>query len=60
MRALGKLLILLLIPLLIVMAVKDPQTVAHLVRVIFTAGGRMLNDTAVLLNSLLDGLFGGH
>jgi hypothetical protein len=54
---LGKLLfILLVIPLLIVMATRDPQGMAHLVEMIFTLGAKLLNATAVFLSSLL----GGH
>lgn len=57
MRALGKLLVvLLIIPLLIVMATRDPQGVAHLVEMIFTLGAKLLNATATFLDSLL----GGH
>jgi hypothetical protein len=54
-RALARLLALLLIPLVIVMAVRDPHAVERLFTVIFTVGARMLNDTAVLLDRLLDG-----
>lgn len=49
-------LILLVIPLLIVMATRDPQGIAHLVEVIFTVGAKLLNATAAFLDSLL----GGH
>ena len=56
MRALSKLLILLLIPLLLVMFVRDPQVVVHLVELVFTVGGKMLIATADFLNSVL----GGH
>ena len=53
----GKLLVIfLVIPLLIVMATRDPQGTAHLVDMIFTLGARLLNATA----TFLDGLLGGH
>ncbi len=55
MRALAKLLVALLIPLLIVMTARDPHAVERLVEIVFTVGGRMLNDTAALLDRLLDG-----
>jgi len=56
-RPLGKLLVIfLVIPLLIVMATRDPQGTAHLVDMIFTLGARLLNATA----TFLDGLLGGH
>ena len=51
----GKLLVLLAIPLLIVMAVRDPHAVVRLAEIIVTVGGRMLNDTAALLDRLLTG-----
>jgi len=44
---------LLVIPLLIVMATRDPQGVAHLVEVIFTVGAKLLNGTATFLVNLL-------
>jgi len=50
------LLVLLVIPLLIVMATRDPQGIAHLVEMIFTVGAKLLNATATFLDSLL----GGH
>lgn len=57
MRALGRLLlILLVIPLLLAMFVRDPHAVINLVQMVFTVGGKMLIATADLLNSL----FGGH
>ncbi len=57
MRALGKLLLIfLVIPLLIVMATRDPQGTAYLVDMIFTLGAKLLNATATFLDSLL----GGH
>lgn len=55
-RALDKLLLILLVPLLIVMATRDPQGFAHLVETIFTVGAKSLNATATFLDSLL----GGH
>ena len=49
------LLVLLVIPLLIVMATRDPQGIAHLVDMIFTVGAKLLNATATFLDSLLSG-----
>jgi hypothetical protein len=49
-------LVLLVIPLLIVMAAKDPQGTGHLVQFLITLGARLLNAVASFLNSLL----GGH
>jgi hypothetical protein len=46
-------LMLLVIPLLIVMAVKDPQGAGHLVQFVITLGARLLNAVASFLNSLL-------
>lgn len=57
MRALSRLLvILLLIPLLLAMLVRDPQAVVHLVELVFTVGAKMLIATADFLN----GVLGGH
>jgi hypothetical protein len=50
------LVVLLVIPLLIVMAVRDPQGMAHLVELVFSVGAKLLNATAAFLGSLL----GGH
>lgn len=50
------LLVLLVIPLLIVIATRDPQGFAHLVEGIFTLGAKLLNATATFLDALL----GGH
>jgi len=50
------LLALLVIPLLIVMATRDPQGIAHLVEMILTLGAKLLNATATFLDALL----GGH
>jgi len=56
-RALAKLLVVLLVvPLLIVLATRDPQGMAHLVELIFTVGAKLLNATASFLSTLL----GGH
>lgn len=44
---------LLVIPLIIVMAAKDPQAAGHLVQVIITWGAKLLNAVATLLNDLL-------
>ena len=56
MRALSRLLlILLIIPLLLAMFVRDPQAVIHLVQLVFTVGGKMLIATADLLNGVLGG-----
>ena len=46
---------LLVIPLLIVMAARDPQGMGHLVEMIFTVGAKLLNGVATILNSLLGG-----
>ncbi len=54
MRAL-RLLLILLIPLLIVMVVRDPAGMAHLIWLVLTVGARMLNDTATFLDRLLIG-----
>ncbi len=56
MRALGRWVILLLIPLVLAMFVRDPQAVMHLVVLVFTVGARMLVATAAFLDRLL----GGH
>lgn len=50
------LVVLLVIPLLIVMAVRDPQGMAHLVELVFSVGAKLLNAVATFLDSLL----GGH
>lgn len=50
------LLVLLVIPLLIVIATRDPQGFAHFVEAIFTVGAKLLNATATFLDTLL----GGH
>lgn len=53
----GKLLVVLLVvPLLIVMATRDPQGMAHLLELVFSAGARLLNAVAAVIDSLL----GGH
>ena len=53
-RALSRLLlILLVIPLLLAMLVRDPHALVNLVQVFFTVGGKMLIATADLLNGLL-------
>ena len=49
------LLIVLLIPLLIAMFVRDPGAVVHLVVLVFTVGARMLSATAAFLDRLLGG-----
>jgi len=46
---------LLVLPLLIVMAAKDPQSMGHLVQMIITLGARLLNGVATILNNLLGG-----
>ncbi len=46
---------LLVIPLLIVMAVKDPPGVGHLVQLIITMGAKLLDVVATILNNLLNG-----
>jgi hypothetical protein len=45
-----------MIPLLLVMFVRDPQALVHLVELFFTVGAKMLVATADFLNSVL----GGH
>ncbi len=53
-RALSRLLlVLLIIPLLLAMFVRDPQALIHLVQLVFTVGAKMLIATADLLNGLL-------
>lgn len=47
---------LLVIPLIIVMAVRDPQGTGHLVALVITLGARLLNGVATFLNAIL----GGH
>jgi len=55
-RALSRLLVILLvIPLLIAMVVRDPQGMAHLLVFVITAGARMLSATAAFLDGLLGG-----
>ena len=55
-RALSRLLlVLLIIPLLLAMLVRDPQAVVHMVQLVFMVGGKMLIATADLLNSLFGG-----
>lgn len=44
---------LLVIPLLIVMAARDPQGMGHLVQMIFTIGAKLLDGVATILNNLL-------
>jgi hypothetical protein len=53
---LARLLLILLIPLVLAMLVRDPQAVMHLVVLVFTVGGKMLSATAAFLDRLL----GGH
>jgi hypothetical protein len=43
----------LVIPLVIVMAARDPQGMGHLAQRIITLGAKLLNAVAVLLNALL-------
>lgn len=43
----------LVIPLVIVMAVRDPQGMGHLAQLIITLGARLLNAVADILNTLL-------
>jgi hypothetical protein len=50
-----RLLLILLIPLLVVMVMRDPGGMIHLIWLVLTAGARMLNDTAALLDSVLSG-----
>jgi hypothetical protein len=46
-------LILLVIPLIIVLAAKDPQGMGHLVQLIITVGAKLLNAVATLISDLL-------
>lgn len=56
-RAMARLLVLfLIIPLVIVVATRNPQAVGHLVEAVFILGARLLNAVATLLGLLL----GGH
>jgi hypothetical protein len=55
-RALSRLLVILLvIPLLIAMVVRDPAGMAHLLVLVLTVGAKMLGATAAFLDSLLGG-----
>jgi hypothetical protein len=45
-------LILLVVPLVIVLAVRDPQGMGHLVAIIFTIGAKLLDGVATILNAL--------
>ncbi len=56
MRALTRLLLILLVPLVIVMFVRDPQAVVHLVQTVFNVGAKMLVATADFLNSIFSSL----
>ncbi len=47
---------LLVIPLIIVLATKSPEATGHLVAMVVTAGAKLLNGVASMLNALL----GGH
>ncbi len=47
---------LLVIPLLIVVAVRNPQGVGHLVEIIFVGGAKLLNMVATITGNML----GGH
>lgn len=44
---------LLIIPLIIVMAVRSPQAVGHLIELIIIVGARLLNAVAAFATSLL-------
>lgn len=49
-----KLLVLLLvIPLIVVMATKDPSSMGKLVQLVFTVGAKLLDAVAALLTSLV-------
>ena len=52
----GKVLIVLMVPLVIVMAIRNPLGMAHFVELILVVGAKMLNATA----AFLDGLLSGH
>ncbi|HUY44749.1 MAG TPA: hypothetical protein VMV92_03345 [Streptosporangiaceae bacterium] len=47
-------LIMLVIPLIIVMAARDPQGVGHLVELLITAGAKLLNAVATAISDLLN------
>ncbi len=47
---------LLVIPLLVVLAVRDPQGVGHLVEIVFVGGAKLLNLVATVVGNML----GGH
>jgi len=47
-------LILLVIPLIIVMVVQEPQAAGHLAQLIITWGAKLLQAVAAALNSLLN------
>lgn len=47
---------LLVIPLIIVLAVKSPEATGHLVALIITTGAKLLDAVASFINNL----FGGH
>ncbi len=47
---------LLVIPLIIVLATKSPEATGHLVAVVITAGAKLLDGVASVLNAAL----GGH
>jgi hypothetical protein len=46
-------LVLLVIPLVIVLAARDPQGMGHLVAIIFTIGAKLLDGVAAILNTLV-------
>ncbi|MGE5290141.1 MAG: hypothetical protein ACM3ML_23740 [Micromonosporaceae bacterium] len=52
--------LLLLIPLITVMATKDPKGVGQVVQVIITAGAWLLEMAAELLNQIANALGGVH
>jgi hypothetical protein len=47
--------VMLVIPLIIVLAVEDPQGAGHLVQFVITVGAKLLHATATMLHSLLAG-----
>jgi hypothetical protein len=45
--------IVLVIPLIFVMAAKDPQAIGHFLQSVITVGAKILDTTANILNDLL-------
>lgn len=49
-------LVLLVIPLIFVLAAKDPQGAGHLVQLVIMVGAKLLNAAATIIHDLLQGL----